>query len=416
MKNKKTDFVVFKTKDDTCLYHVPTKRRMLFSKDMYERFKKCLYDDENDKEVETFLDLHFQPIKEECESVLKRLEIMTCTCCNLDCKYCYAHGGNYDQKEKIMEVEQNNKILDFLMKIPNDIEEVKFFGGEPFLGYKNIVNTCEWFTNNYKRAPKFKAVTNMTYLPEELLEAIIKYNIIITVSLDGPEEINNQLRYSNQSNLNVYQRVIDNLKRLKNRGYQIQAIECTYTDAHIRNGYTKEMLENYFKETFNVQQVIIADEYHPDSSKIQKFNYEKYINTSDIMDSIDLELITRCLSPNHSGGGLCQVGNKGLTFMPNGDVYPCHMFVYNQNFKIGNINDVQILDQLDSTNEKLNTIRKEVGCTECRARNICSQCFKNYIFDVKDKKIECEDILEMNEYYLEKSNKVNIQAELLNKF
>ena len=107
------------------------------------------------------------------------------------------------------------------------------------LGYKCILNTCEWFSNNYKKVPKFKVVTNLTYLPEELLIGIKKYNIILTVSLDGPEEINNELRISKDTDINVFETVKNNIRRLRKIGCPIQAVECTFTQKHKELGYTK---------------------------------------------------------------------------------------------------------------------------------------------------------------------------------
>ncbi len=412
MENKKTDFVIFKTQDNTCLYHIPSKRRIVFDKELYDRFKECIYDDKEDSVVEGFLNKEFKEYAENDGKIIKRLEIMTCTCCNLDCRYCYAHGGHYNQKEEIMSNEVNKKILNFLSNIPNDIDEVKFFGGEPFLGYKSIIYTCEWFEKHYKKTPDFKVVTNLTYLPNELIDTIIKYKMVLTVSLDGPEEINNQNRYSKKDNINVYQTVVKNIERLKKRRYSIQAIECTYTNEHRKSGYSKEDLEKYFKNTFDVQQVIISDEYQPGDKKTEDINYANLFKNSKINNPIEVELMSRCLDPCHSGGGLCQVGNSGITFMPNGDVYPCHMFVYNSKFKMGNINQENVLEKIGNVRNELDSIRMRAGCIECRARNICSQCFKDYIFNVDDKNIECNKIRKINEYCLLQMNKVNIQAYL----
>lgn len=148
------DFIVFMSRDNTVLYHIPTKRRFLFSKDAYVDFKSFLDNGIETKKVNYFLEENFGYIDEEkSENFIKRIEIMTCTCCNLNCKYCYAYGGNYNLDEQVMTIHTNNLILDKVSSLSNEIKEVKFFGGEPFLGYKCILNTCEWFTINYKKSP-----------------------------------------------------------------------------------------------------------------------------------------------------------------------------------------------------------------------------------------------------------------------
>lgn len=412
-KNYGNDFIVFKSQKNTVLYHIPTKRRFLFSKDAYSDFKAFIDEGIETEKVKNFLKENLNCIEEiKVENTIKRIEIMTCTCCNLNCKYCYAHGGNYNLNEQIMTIHTNNLILDKIKLLSDKIKEVKFFGGEPFLGYKCILNTCEWFSNNYKKVPKFKVVTNLTYLPEELLIGIKKYNIILTVSLDGPEEINNELRISKDMDINVFETVKNNIRRLRKIGCPIQAVECTFTQKHKELGYTKDWLEQYFKHEFGVKQVIVAEEYHPENKCRFSFEYRKLFNDEKIINPVELELISRCLSKEHTGGGLCQVGNSALTFLPNGDVYPCHLFIYNNTYKIGNILDKRPFKQIDEVRENLNNIRKKVGCDECKARNLCSQCFKDFIFDTDEKMIECKEIIKMNEYCIAKICGVNIKTTL----
>lgn len=177
-------------------------------------------------------------------------------------------------------------------------------------------------------------------------------------------------------------------------------------------GYTKDWLEQYFKHEFGVKQVIVAEEYHPENKCRFNFEYRKLFNDEKIINPVELELISRCLSKEHTGGGLCQVGNSALTFLPNGDVYPCHLFIYNNTYKIGNILDKKLFKQIDEVRENLNNIRKKVGCDKCKARNLCSQCFKDFIFDTDEKMIECMEIIKMNEYCIAKICNVNIKTTL----
>ena len=93
---------------------------------------------------------------------------------------------------------------------------------------------------------KYKTVTNLYQISDKMIDLINKYNIILTISLDGPEYINNKNRVARDGG-NVYQRVLHNYKRLNTKGVKIKAIEATYTLSHKEAGITKEKL----KESFN---------------------------------------------------------------------------------------------------------------------------------------------------------------------
>lgn len=240
----KQDYIYYKNKKGIVIYHVPSKRRIILDEKYTERVIDYLDKNKEDMEFYEFLVNTFDEEKKNKDNIVN-IELMTANTCNLSCKYCYANGGTYGKNRSIMQENTVIDILNYVSKISNNIKIVNFFGGEPFLGYKAIIKTCEWFEKNYDELPIFKVVTNFTYLPDELLDAIIKYKIIITVSLDGPKEINDKQRVFSYQHLSVYDAVTQNLCRLEKRNYKIQAIECTYTEQHKIMGYSKNDLEKY---------------------------------------------------------------------------------------------------------------------------------------------------------------------------
>lgn len=74
---------------------------------------------------------------------------------------------------------------------------------------------------------------------------IKKYKIILTVSLDGPEEVNNKNRISRDGG-NVYIKVMKNIERLEQNGIRIQAIEATYTKNHYDARINQKDLMDFF--------------------------------------------------------------------------------------------------------------------------------------------------------------------------
>lgn len=384
------DFKVIKLKDSdsSIIYHIPSKKR-------YVAKNNQIY------KLENAIAQQFES-KKNCNSTIKKLEIMTSTTCNLNCVYCYAESGCYGKQREIMTVEMSNELVKYLEKniesIKN-IETVIFFGGEPLLGYKAIINICEIFEKKVDKLPIFKVVTNMTYLPDELIDVMVKYNFVITVSLDGPEEINNCLRFSKKEDLNVFKTVKKNIERLNERGGNIRTIECTYTKLHEEKGYFKQKLEEYLKKEFDVEEVIIANNM-----------LESWDELDGIKDNSELKrkIILGLLKPGYCLGGLCLAGINSITFTPQGDVYPCHLFLYRDDFKMGNIKNKN--ENFEFSQNKLKILREKLGCDTCEARNICSQCYENLIFNNDLLASRCQIIKELNRNLIEASVSNNVET------
>lgn len=404
----KQDYIYYKNKKGIVIYHVLSKRRIILDEKYTERVIDYLDKNKEDMEFYEFLVNTFDEEKKNKDNIVN-IELMTANTCNLSCKYCYANGGTYGKNRSIMQENTVIDILNYVSKISNNIKIVNFFGGEPFLGYKAIIKTCEWFEKNYDELPIFKVVTNFTYLPDELLDAIIKYKIIITVSLDGPKEINDKQRVFSYQHLSVYDAVTQNLCRLEKRNYKIQAIECTYTEQHKIMGYSKNDLEKYLKTNFNVNQIMICDEMIRDNSKcIDCGQLEKSVNSNIEELKTNEILINRCLNKEYSGDGLCAAGRFSISIDPEGNIYPCHLFRLNDSFKMGNIYDKEknIFNSLSY--KKLKNQRKVLGCDECSARNICSQCFEKMIYTNDVLKFNCDKIRQFNRYYIASIDNINI--------
>lgn len=385
MENNNTDFRLIKLKDSNknILYHIPSKKRYLIKNENIDQLYSYM---ESIRKLDK-VDVN--------KSYIKKLEIMTTTTCNLNCVYCYAKSGCYGKNEEIMTIEMSNKLVKYLEdnKISmSSIETVTFFGGEPFFGYKAIINICELFEKKVDKLPIFKVVTNMTYLPDELINTLVKYKFIITVSLDGPEEINNRLRFSKKEDFNVFQTVKSNIDRLNKRGLNIHAIECTYTKLHEMKGYFKNELECYLRKEFSVEEVIIANNMLESWDEVENIKSDSKIKR---------ELILGLLKPGYCLGGLCLAGLNSITFTPHGDIYPCHLFLYRDEFKMGNVNDN--VGNFRPIQNQLKIIRDKLGCNTCEARNICSQCYENLIFNNGALNGRCNIIKDLNKKLIEAS-------------
>lgn len=115
----------------------------------------------------------------------------------------------------------------FIVKNYGRIGEIVFLEGKLYWE-KTIMYICDKLEKILLKRPQFKIVSNFTVLHEKFIQYIEKYDIVITVSFDGPREITNKLRVSRNSVSDTYEKVIKNIARLKQRKLDVRSIECTY--------------------------------------------------------------------------------------------------------------------------------------------------------------------------------------------
>lgn len=313
---------------------------------------------------------------------LYRLQLVVTNSCNLNCRYCYANGGTYNLNINNMSIKIADKIIDTLSLYVDEIEVIQFFGGEPLQAYKVIMYICDKLREKINKLGKITMTSNFTTLPIEFIEYIKKYNISITVSIDGPKEINDKLRRYKNNNISIFDKISNNIKLLRSYGGDINAIECTFTDEHRSLGFTKKFLNDYFINTFNINNIIIADEekYEETSkSKIKLLDFEDIINDFRNNKNISvtkINILSKLLKKNNSER-FCNVGFSSISFSPKGDIYPCHKFLLTKEYCMGNICDSNVFSSklFDRVGKSLNLLNFENDkCNSCVAKNICFRC------------------------------------------
>jgi uncharacterized protein len=312
----------------------------------------------------------FLPIMGGQPSKLGRLTINIANACNLWCSYCYADHGQYHAPSSLMAPEMAVDIVSRCLKLYPTIRSVQFFGGEPLLNIDAVEAVSEYLTTRYgAKRPQLVATTNGTILNERISDVLTKYNIGLTVSLDGPQEIHDHLRpaRSLRSSHAAAMTNIDTLRRL-----EIELdIECTYTSAHVRNEISVVNLMNYFHNELDIQVPHIAWAYLPrpkskiDSSELSNNVFRAKIQTQmrDYLPSEVLEKefreaaavsirnivnasgpalsfavgITNQLATRAPTRNYCPAFNSQLSISAQGDVFPCFMFFGDPRMNMGNI-------------------------------------------------------------------------------
>lgn len=190
---------------------------------------------ENERQV---IDTIFDKKIKQCyeTSAIQGVKIHVSNTCNLRCKYCYAHGGNYGEKDSLMTVPIAQKVVEFIEKSDqlNELKYITFFGGEPLMNPDVIEYICE---KTYQKGMMYLLQTNGTLLDDSILQLLTKYKIDVTVSLDGPKEINDFNRVR-QDGKGTYEEILKNICTMQEQGVNISGIEATLS---------KEFLETYDK-------------------------------------------------------------------------------------------------------------------------------------------------------------------------
>lgn len=330
------------------------------------------------------------------------LKIHVSNSCNLRCSYCYANQGNYGSKSELMNINTANDIIYFINEYMknNPLKYITFFGGEPLLAIDIIEMICRAF---FDKGIIFLMQTNGTILNDKILNIIKKYNVIITVSLDGPKEINDFNRVDKHG-VGTYDTIINNIKLL---GSNVKSIQSTISDEFAEE-YSKDIIYTYiFKKTgisFLKAEYDLKSKVKLKENDIEKEveDFFKYVLEDEfIIDSYGYRILRFFFSTMNSRY-LCSAGTNLLTIDVNGNIYPCQLFINNRDYYMGNVKDnFSLMDtRYKEVVEKLINLSKSFkgDCDNCLAHFFCSACIASNDKDTNN----CINKVEYAKIFLEK--------------
>lgn len=322
----------------------------------------------------------------DSEESLFRLVLNISNVCNMNCRYCYAGGGNYGDKESIMDINVLDKVLAFFYTYYKQIEVIQLFGGEPTLNIHAIKYVCEYIQKSNKHT-LISMVTNGTNINEELVDLISKYQIYVTVSIDC-SELHDYLRPFN-SGEGTYEIIKDNLNKLYHKTGQPGQIEITYTKQHDIKGISiQNMLESLnndldFDVFAHITPVCTENEIYkldkPDRFFESIDDYYKYLNTDKKMHYSYIDRFLTPLNEHEPVLRYCGAGIGTIAVDIHGNIYPCFYFVNNKEFLIGNV----VADSYETIQQNLKDTQKEYleykrneteRCKDCFANTVCNGC------------------------------------------
>jgi len=253
-----------------------------------------------------------------------------------------------------------------------------FFGGEPLLNVSAIETICNVgsglvSTNN--NTFSFALITNGTILNNRILNLIKKFEIAVRISIDGPKEIHNMLRkfLTGKGSFDI---ISSHVRRIKEASSVPVRFEATYTSLHEEAGISREDCVKFLTEEVGFQGGLIANVY-PSTPQTQFLQPHSYILDDSLKSLEQGGLDDWAFYPFHDfvhknfSKYICGIGNTHFIVTPNGDFYPCQLFVGDKKFFMGNIKYPELL-----SNEYLNLIDKEknVKCKFCWAKYLCRGC------------------------------------------
>lgn len=320
-------------------------------------------------------------------TVVKALCLHIAHDCNLACRYCFAEEGEYKGDRSLMSAEVGKKALDFLIENSgNRVNlEVDFFGGEPLMNMdvvKEIVAYGRQLEKEHNKKFRFTMTTNGVLLDDEIMEFLNKEMSNVVLSIDGRKEVHDHMRPT-RNGKGSYDLVLPKFQKFaKMRGDKSYYVRGTFTGNNL--DFSKDvihMADLGFKE-ISIEPVVTEDSepYAIKEEDLPKI-FEEYDNLAKEMIKREKEgrgftffhyMIDLtggpCVAKRLSG---CGSGTEYLAVTPWGDLYPCHQFVGEDDFLLGNVYDG--VQKMDLVNEfkGCNVYTKE-KCKDCFARFYCS--------------------------------------------
>ena len=326
-------------------------------------------------------------LKKKTSGVVKALCLHVAHTCNLNCSYCFASQGKYHGDRAVMSLEVGKRALDFLIENSGSRRnlEVDFFGGEPLLNLDVVKELVKYAREREVEAGKnfrFTLTTNGMLIDDDLIEFANKEMSNVVLSLDGRREIHDRFRVDYAGN-GSFDRIVPKFQKLvEARGGKNYYMRGTFT--HANPDFLEDikvMLDLGFKELSMEPVVCAPDDPSALTEEDMPVVMEQYEKLAELMLKkhregdpftfyhymIDLKG-GPCIYKRISG---CGSGTEYMAVTPWGDLYPCHQFVGEERFKLGNVFDGVDNKEIQDEFFACNVYSRE-ECRDCWAKLYCS--------------------------------------------
>lgn len=320
-------------------------------------------------------------LKQKSAGVIKALCLHVAHTCNLNCSYCFASQGKYHGDRALMSLDVGKRALDFLIENSGTRRnlEVDFFGGEPLMNWDVVKQLVGYARKREKETGKnfrFTLTTNGMLIDDDVIDFSNREMSNVVLSLDGRKEIHDRLRVDYAGN-GSYDRIVPKFQEfVKRRGDGDYYMRGTFTHANpdFLNDI-KVMLDLGF-DKLSMEPVVCAP---GDEAALTEQDlpvvFEQYEKLAELM--LEREKAGKPFTFYHymidlTGGPCiykrisgCGSGTEYMAVTPWGDLYPCHQFVGEEKYKLGDIwNGVTTKD-----------VQDEFACCNVYTRPDCADCW-----------------------------------------
>ena len=326
-------------------------------------------------------------LKEKTAGVVKALCLHIAHTCNLNCSYCFASQGKYHGERAVMSFEVGKRALDFLIENSGTRRnlEVDFFGGEPLMNFQVVKDLVAYARSIEKEKGKnfrFTLTTNGVLVDDDVIQWANRECSNVVLSLDGRKEIHDRFRVDYAGH-GSWEKIVPKFQKFvearEGKNYYMRG---TFT--HANPDFLKDiqqMLDLGFNE-LSMEPVVCAP---GDPSALTQEDMgivmEQYEQLAQLMLQKDKEgkpftfyhyMIDLtggpCIYKRISG---CGSGTEYMAVTPWGDLYPCHQFVGEEKFKLGNIWD-GVTNRTVQNEFAACNVYAHKECGDCWARLYCS--------------------------------------------
>lgn len=321
------------------------------------------------------------------QTVVKALCLHIAHDCNLACQYCFAEEGEYHGRRALMSYEVGRKALDFLVaNSGNRINlEVDFFGGEPLMNWqvvKDLVAYGRSLEAPHNKKFRFTLTTNGVLLNDDILEFANKEMANVVLSIDGRKDVHNKMRPF-RGGQGSYDLIVPKFQKVAESREQMNYyVRGTFTHENLDFSEDVNHLADLGFKQISVEPVVAQPE---DYYAIREEDIPQLLAE---YDKLAVDLLERhkngepvnffhfmidlqggpCVAKRLSG---CGSGTEYLAVTPWGDLYPCHQFVGNEEFLLGNVDEgikrTDIVDEFKTCN-----VYAKPKCKNCFAKFYCS--------------------------------------------
>lgn len=326
-------------------------------------------------------------LKNKSRGIVKALCLHVAHTCNLNCSYCFASQGKYHGDRAIMSLEVGKRALDFLIENSGTRRnlEVDFFGGEPLMNFqmiKDLVAYAREIEKKHNKNFRFTLTTNGVLLDDDVIEFANKEMSNVVLSLDGRKEVHDRFRVD-YSGKGSYDKIVPKFQKFvssrEGKNYYMRGTFTHHNPDFLND--VKQMLDLGFTE-LSMEPVVCAP---TDSSALTDSDIEIVLKQYEDLARLMLERKKQgkpftfyhymldlsdgpCIYKRISG---CGSGTEYMAVTPWGDLYPCHQFVGEEKFKLGDIyngvSNTAVQEEFASCN-----VYSHKECKDCWARLYCS--------------------------------------------